>query len=100
MTSGEREHRRCCSLRTMMCWLRCRSARAASLYRVLSILVWGTLAALIAGCSKSGSEGLRTGPQEVLFTEAIQQNVSVVRHWMGSLDGSVNAAFRRGVSGY
>ena len=34
------------------------------------------------------------------MTEAIQQDVPVVREWIGSLDGSVNADVRARVSGY
>jgi RND family efflux transporter MFP subunit len=40
------------------------------------------------------------GPQEVLVTEVIQQDVPVVREWIASLDGSVNADIRARVSGY
>jgi membrane fusion protein (multidrug efflux system) len=40
------------------------------------------------------------GPQEVLVTDVIQQDVPVVREWIGSLDGSVNADVRTRVSGY
>jgi RND family efflux transporter MFP subunit len=58
------------------------------------------LALLFAGCSKSGSEASSFGPQEVLVTEVIQRDVPVVREWIGSLDGSVNADIRARVSGY
>ena len=34
------------------------------------------------------------------MTEAVQQDVPVVREWIGSLDGSVNADVRARVSGY
>jgi membrane fusion protein (multidrug efflux system) len=60
----------------------------------------GVLAVLLSGCSKSGSEVPRLGPQEVLVTEVIQKDVPVVREWIGSLDGSVNADIRARVSGY
>ena len=40
------------------------------------------------------------GPPEVLITEVIQKDVPVVREWIGSLDGSVNADVRARVSGY
>jgi membrane fusion protein (multidrug efflux system) len=36
----------------------------------------------------------------VLVTEVLQQDVPVVREWIGSLDGSVNADVRPRVSGY
>ncbi len=64
------------------------------------LLLCCTLALLLSGCSKSGSEAPGFGPQEVLVTEVIQQDVPVVREWIGSLDGSVNADIRARVSGY
>src|SRR3984893_10064952 len=66
----------------------------------LSGLVCCTLALFLCGCSKSGSEVSKLGPQEVLVAEVIQQDVPVVREWIGSLDGSVNADLRARVSGY
>lgn len=57
-------------------------------------------ASLLSGCSKPGSEAPRFGPQEVLVTEVIQKDVPIVREWIGSLDGSVNADIRARVSGY
>jgi membrane fusion protein (multidrug efflux system) len=59
-----------------------------------------TIVVVFSGCSKSGTEDITTGPPEVLVTEAIQQDVPVVREWIGSLDGSVNADVRARVSGY
>jgi membrane fusion protein, multidrug efflux system len=58
------------------------------------------LTATLAGCSKSGREELSLGTPEVLVTEPIQQDVRVVREWIGSLDGSVDADVRARVSGY
>jgi membrane fusion protein, multidrug efflux system len=58
------------------------------------------LAALFPGCSKRGTEVQKLGPPEVLITEVIQKDVPVVREWIGSLDGSVNADVRARVSGY
>jgi RND family efflux transporter MFP subunit len=59
-----------------------------------------TIVTLFSGCSKSGTEGLTSGPPEVLVTEPVQQDIPVVREWIGSLDGSVNADVRARVSGY
>jgi RND family efflux transporter MFP subunit len=59
-----------------------------------------TIVTVFAGCSKSGTEGLISGPPEVLVTEPVQQDIPVVREWIGSLDGSVNADVRARVSGY
>jgi RND family efflux transporter MFP subunit len=58
------------------------------------------IAAVFSGCSKSGSNDLTSGPPEVLVTEPLQQDVPVVREWIGSLDGAVNADVRARVSGY
>jgi len=58
------------------------------------------LAPLLAGCSKKGSAEFNLGPQEVLVADVLQQDVPVVREWIGSLDGSVNADIRARVSGY
>jgi len=58
------------------------------------------VAPLFSGCSKTNSAGSGFGPQEVLVTEVIRQDVPVTREWIGSLDGSVNADIRARVSGY
>jgi membrane fusion protein, multidrug efflux system len=55
---------------------------------------------LLSGCSKKSSPELNLGPPVVLVTEVLQQDVPVVREWIGSLDGSVNADIRARVSGY
>jgi membrane fusion protein (multidrug efflux system) len=64
------------------------------------LLLYCALAALFSGCSKQGPEVQKFGPPEVLITEVIQKDVPVVREWIGSLDGSVNADVRARVSGY
>jgi RND family efflux transporter MFP subunit len=60
----------------------------------------GVQTMVLAGCSKPGTNNITSGPPEVLVTEAVQQDVPVVREWIGSLDGSVNADVRARVSGY
>jgi membrane fusion protein (multidrug efflux system) len=52
------------------------------------------------GCTKPGTGGQTGGAPEVLVTEVLQKDVPVVREWIGSLDGSVNADIRARVSGY
>jgi membrane fusion protein, multidrug efflux system len=54
----------------------------------------------LSACSKPGQGETSFGPPEVLVTEVLQQDVPVVREWIGSLDGSVNADIRARVSGY
>jgi membrane fusion protein, multidrug efflux system len=68
--------------------------------QALSLLLCCALAPLLSDCSRRGSETLGFGPQEVLVADVIQQDVPVVREWIGSLDGSVNADVRTRVSGY
>jgi RND family efflux transporter MFP subunit len=55
---------------------------------------------LLCGCSKKGIDESSLGPPEVLVTDVIQKDVLVIREWIGSLDGSVNADIRARVSGY
>ena len=64
------------------------------------LLVCGACAIFLSGCSKLRPEMPKFGPQEVLVTEVIQKDVPVIREWIGSLDGSVNADIRARVSGY
>ena len=93
--------RRCGNIRRARRWLRGEPASGeASLFRALSLLLCCVLAPLLSDCSKRGSETFGFGPQEVLVTDVIQQDVPVVREWIGSLDGSVNADVRTRVSGY
>src|SRR5215471_2880254 len=93
--------RRCDNLRSVGRWARgIIGSGRASPYRALSLLLSCALAPLLSDCSKRGSETLGFGPQEVLVTDVIQQDVPIVREWIGSLDGSVNADVRTRVSGY
>ena len=63
-----------------------------------SLLVCCALAPFLSGCTKPLAPTF--GPQQVLVTEVIRQDVPVVREWIASLDGSVNADIRARVSGY
>ena len=63
-------------------------------------LLCSILGFFLSGCSKPDSAVSNLGPQEVLVTDVLQQDVPVVREWIGSLDGSVNADIRARVSGY
>jgi membrane fusion protein, multidrug efflux system len=67
---------------------------------LLLIFICVAIAALISGCSKANSPQAELGTQEVLVTQVIRQDVPVVKEWIGSLDGSVNADIRARVSGY
>jgi membrane fusion protein (multidrug efflux system) len=54
----------------------------------------------LSACSKPEQGKLSFGPPEVLVTEVLQQDVPVIKEWIGSLDGSVDADVRARVSGY
>lgn len=77
-----------------------RSAQVPSARLWSGSVVLVTIVIVLAGCSKSGTRDIASGPPEVLVTEAIQQDVPIVREWIGSLDGSVDADVRARVSGY
>lgn len=68
--------------------------------RWLETFFLSTVICLFAGCTKPGTGGAFSGPPEVLVTEVLQKDIPVVREWIGSLDGSVNADIRARVSGY
>src|ERR1700740_1917071 len=70
----------------------------ARLWSIPVVLI--TVVLIFAGCSKSENKDITSGPPEVLVTEPLQQDIPVVREWIGSLDGSVNADVRARVSGY
>jgi membrane fusion protein (multidrug efflux system) len=55
---------------------------------------------LLDACSRREESADLSGPPEVLVTEVLQQDVPVVREWIGSLAGSVDADVRARVSGY
>ena len=71
-----------------------------SMLSTRSLLLCCAIAPLLSGCSKKSSGETSFGVPEVLVTEVLQQDVPVVREWIGSLDGSVNADIRARVSGY
>ena len=56
-------------------------------------------AALLGGC-KPETAPVPAGPPEVLVAPVTQQDVPIVREWLGTLDGSSNAEIRARVSGY
>ena len=58
------------------------------------------LLCFLSACSKPGQGKPSFGPPEVLVTEVLQQDVPVIKEWIGSLDGSVDADVRARVSGY
>jgi len=55
---------------------------------------------LCSACSKPATNAILDQPPEVLTMEVSQQDVPVVREWIGSLDGSINADIRARVTGH
>jgi membrane fusion protein (multidrug efflux system) len=56
-------------------------------------------AVTLAACQKKEAAA-PSGPPEVLVTPVVQQNVPIVREWLGTLVGSDNADIRARVQGY
>jgi membrane fusion protein, multidrug efflux system len=80
---------------------RCRSnAGSPKLALLMLAFLWAVVVTLLSGCSRSNSPTPGLGTQEVLVTDVIRQDVPIVREWIGSLDGSVDADIRARVSGY
>jgi membrane fusion protein (multidrug efflux system) len=71
-----------------------------SLISAGSVALSGAALALFSACSKPATNAALDQPQEVLTMQVLQQDVPVVREWIGSLDGSVNADVRARVSAH
>ena len=52
------------------------------------------------GCGKKAAQTEAAPPPEVLITQVVKADVPIVREWVGTLSGSVNADIRARVSGY
>lgn len=87
---------------------RCRSRRRLTIFRRLRqfltlfsnlAVLSGTLA-FFSACSKPAKNAALDQPPEVLVTEVSSQDVPIVREWIGSLDGSINADIRARVTGH
>ena len=60
------------------------------------------LAAIIAGAFTAckGSEKAAQSPPEVYVADVVQKDVPIIKEWVGTLDGDVNAEIRPKVEGY
>jgi len=65
---------------------------------VLVLVVLVLVGTVISGCKKKAQ--VAAGPPDVEVAEVAKQDVKVVREWVGSMDGSVNAVIRAQVQGY
>jgi membrane fusion protein (multidrug efflux system) len=87
-------------------WCRCRQTLPA--FRRLrhfltfagNLGVLATSLSFFSACSKRATNSVLDQPQEVLVTEVSSQDVPIVREWIGSLDGSINADIRCRVTGH
>jgi membrane fusion protein, multidrug efflux system len=71
-----------------------------SLISAGAVALSGAVLAFLSACSKPTANAVLDQPPEVLVMEVAQQDVPVVREWIGSLDGSVNADVRARVSAH
>ncbi len=67
--------------------------------RSAGAVVAATLATLLAGCQQQRTAA-SMAPPVVEVAAVVVQDVPVVKEWIGTLDGSVNAEIRAQVSGY
>ena len=65
--------------------------------RFLTALCSAIFLFLLAGCEKK--QEASTKPPEVKFVEVVQKDVPIVREWVATLDGFVNAQIRAQVKG-
>jgi membrane fusion protein, multidrug efflux system len=65
-----------------------------------NLVLLASVLPLFSACSKRAGSALSDQPQEVLVMEVSQQDVPIVREWIGSLDGSINADIRCRVTGH
>src|SRR5215467_14399272 len=55
---------------------------------------------VLTGCTRAAAGTQPPPPPEVEVTEAQQKDVPIQREWVGTLDGTVNAAIKAQVTGY
>ena len=67
--------------------------------RSAGAVVAATLATLLAGCQQQRTAA-SMAPPVVEVAAVVVQDVPIVKEWIGTLDGSVNAEIRAQVSGY
>lgn len=69
-----------------------------SVPKVLGFIILAAALLSLAGCGES--EKPKVGPPEVLVADVVQKDVPIVREWVGTLNGDVNAEIRPKVEGY
>jgi membrane fusion protein (multidrug efflux system) len=66
--------------------------------KIVIFFAGSLLAGFVGGCGKHAAPA--PAPIDVQVVEVEQKDIPIIREWVGSLDGSVNAQIRAQVSGY
>jgi membrane fusion protein (multidrug efflux system) len=68
-------------------------------FRIAALVLAVSLATLLTSCQQQRA-AVKMAPPVVEVAEAVVQDVPIVKEWIGTLDGRVNAEIRAQVSGY
>ena len=68
--------------------------------RIAAVALAVFLAALLASCEQQQRAAVRMAPPVVEVADVVVRDVPIVKEWIGTLDGRVNAGIRAQVSGY
>ena len=68
---------------------------------IIYILLAAAATLSVTGCAKpAASAGTPPPPPEVEVANVEQRDIPIIREWIGTLDGLVNAAIKAQVTGY
>ena len=69
-------------------------------FRIAAVALSVFLATLLASCEQQQRAAVRMTPPVVEVADVVVRDVPIVKEWIGTLDGRVNAGIRAQVSGY
>jgi len=69
-------------------------------FRIAAVALAVFLAALLTSCEQQQRAAVRMTPPVVEVADVVVRDVPIVKEWIGTLDGRVNAGIRAQVSGY
>jgi membrane fusion protein (multidrug efflux system) len=69
-------------------------------FRIAAVVLAVSLAALLTSCEQQQRTAVRMAPPVVEVAAVVVRDVPIVKEWIGTLDGRVNAGIRAQVSGY
>jgi membrane fusion protein (multidrug efflux system) len=69
-------------------------------FRIAALVLAVTLAGLLTSCEQQPRAAVRMAPPVVEVAAVVVRDVPIVKEWIGTLDGRVNAGIRAQVSGY